>query len=91
MVRLLACGLMVAALAACAPRNVPWQHAGLPKEQWADDYSACRRAAENDVGWREEEGSSPFREYDRQQAKRQVDRSTTACMRERGYVPKKGN
>jgi hypothetical protein len=78
--------------AACAPRQVPWINPSLPEAQWGEDYSACRRSAERDVGWRDmDERSSPFRDYDRMQAKKQVDGDVAFCMRERGYVPNHTN
>jgi hypothetical protein len=78
--------LSLTLLAGCAA-GVPWMNPAVPKDRWAGDYSACRAYADRQVGWREEEGSSPFREFDRQQAKRQYDGMLGACMRERGYVP----
>ncbi len=73
-------------LAACAA-GVPWMHPSVPKDRWSGDYSACRAYADRQVGWREEEGANPLREYDRLQAKKQYDGMINACMRERGYIP----
>jgi hypothetical protein len=85
--RPLAIAALVLGVAACAPRQVPWANPSLPEQQWSQDYSACKRLADREVGWREDEGSSPLRDYDRAQAKRQFDASLSSCMRERGYVP----
>ncbi|CAA7616275.1 conserved exported hypothetical protein [Candidatus Terasakiella magnetica] len=81
--------LTIIALAGCASTTVPWRHSQLSQDQWGRDYSACRRMGERDSGWREENNSSasPFREYDRQQAKKVADASISACMRDLGYVP----
>ncbi len=78
--------MLLPLLGACAA-GVPWMHPSVPKDQWGGDYSACRGYADRQVGWREEEGGNPLREYDRQQAKKQYDGMINACMRERGYIP----
>ena len=84
--------LLIPLLVSCASSTVPWANPSVPKEQWSRDYSGCRRYADRDAGWREDEsssgaGGSPFREYDRQQAKKRYDASLSACMIDRGYVP----
>lgn len=84
--RLFAFGL-AAALCGCAASSVPWQNPDVPKEQWGRDWSACRRWAESQVGFRDEEGSSVFRDYDRAQAKKQVQGYANLCMTDRGYLP----
>jgi len=85
----IAAGLIVLSLAGCVAASVPWRHPTLPREQWSQDYSSCRRQAERDTGWREDDSASasPFREYDRQRAKRQADGSLALCMTDLGYVP----
>lgn len=75
-------------LGGCAATSVPWQNPNLPADQWSKDWNACRRWAENQVGYSEREGPDPFRAYDRSQAKRQVDGLAGTCMRDRGYIPK---
>lgn len=74
-------------LSGCASQSVPWQNPDLPKEQWGRDWSACRRWAEAQVGYRDEEGASPFRDYDRAQAKKQIQGYASLCMTDRGYLP----
>lgn len=74
-------------LVACAPTAVPWTHPTLAREQWGRDLAACRRMADREVGWHEDETSSPFRDYDRQKAKEQFNASVGGCMAERGYLP----
>jgi hypothetical protein len=85
----IAAGLVLLCLAGCVSASVPWRHPTLPREQWGQDYSSCRRQAERDTGWREDDNASasPFREYDRQRAKRQADGSLALCMTDLGYVP----
>jgi len=83
-VLLLSCALI---LTACAARPLPWQHPTLPKEDWSADWTACKRWADTQVGYQEGDSSSPFDDYDRSRAKRQVDSYAGSCMRERGYVP----
>ena len=83
---LLALGL-AALLAGCAASSVPWQNPDVPKEQWGRDWTACKRWAEAQVGFRDDESSSPFRDYDRAQAKRQVQGYANLCMTDRGYLP----
>ncbi len=75
-------------LGACAAGN-PWTHPQLPKDQWGRDYSACRRSADRDSGYRDEErgGYSPMGEYERAKAKRIYDAELSACMRSLGYFP----
>lgn len=81
--------VLVLALAGCAATSVPWTNPNVPKEQWSRDWSACRSWADSQVGYREAEESSPFRDYDRSRAKKQVDSLAGGCMRERGYFPVK--
>ena len=85
--------ILILPLAACASTSVPWSNPDVPKEQWSRDYSGCRRYADRDSGWREDEDASgsPFREYDRQQAKRRYNASLSSCMIDRGYVPASRN
>lgn len=85
-VALFAFGL-AALLSGCASQSVPWQNPDLPKEQWSRDWSACRRWAEAQIGYREDEGSSPFRDFDRAQAKKQIQGYASLCMTDRGYLP----
>lgn len=86
--RLLALGL-VALLPGCASTSVPWQNPDVPKEQWSRDWSACRRWAEAQAGYRDDDGSSntALREYDRAQAKRQIQGYANLCMTDKGYLP----
>lgn len=78
----------VALLGACAASSVPWQNPGIPKDQWSRDWSDCRRWAESQVGYRDEDSSSsPFRNFDRTEAKRQASGYASMCMTDRGYVP----
>lgn len=79
--------LGVLALAACAATSVPWVHSSLPESQWAKDWRACKRQAEMQTGVGEIDESSPFRDFDRQAAKRKVDSYTSYCMTDLGYVP----
>ena len=82
--------ILILPLAACASTTVPWSNPDVPKEQWSRDYAGCRRAADRDSGWRDDDsasGSSPFREYDRQQAQKRYSASLSSCMIDRGYVP----
>ena len=78
--------LLILLLAGCAATSVPWVHHDLPKDQWSRDWSACRRWAESQVGYVEND-SSMFRDYDRSRAKKQVDGYAGMCMSERGYIP----
>ncbi|KIL97088.1 hypothetical protein CCC_00149 [Paramagnetospirillum magnetotacticum MS-1] len=80
--------LLLLLLGACAAPN-PWMHPQLPKDQWSRDYSACRRSADRDSGYREDSRDtySPTREYERAQAKRIYDSELNACMRSLGYFP----
>ncbi|WP_242442970.1 hypothetical protein [Magnetospirillum sp. 15-1] len=75
-------------LGACAAGN-PWVHPQLPKDQWSRDYSACRRSADRDSGYRDDgrDTYSPTRDYERAQAKRIYDAELNACMRGLGYFP----
>lgn len=84
--RLIILGLFTL-LTACASTSVPWQNPDVPKEQWSRDWSSCRRWAEAQVGFRDEDSSSPFREFDRAQAKKQVAGYANLCMTDRGYYP----
>lgn len=85
-----ACLLLV--LGACAPRSgTGWINSSLPQEQWAADYTECKRDAERIVGWRDRDESSPLDDYDRNQARKQFAASLNYCMRDRGYVPARRN
>lgn len=84
--RLLALGSMLM-LSACAASTVPWQNPDVPKEQWSRDWNSCRRWAESQVGFRDEDSSSAFREYDRSRAKKQIEGYANLCMTDRGYLP----
>lgn len=87
--RVLALGLF-ALLSGCASSSVPWQNPDIPKEQWSRDWNACRRWAESQAGYREgdmESSSSALRDYDRAQAKRQIQGYANLCMTDRGYLP----
>jgi len=80
--------LLTLAVAGCAPTAMPWTHPSLPRDQWSRDLSACRRMADREVGWREDEGAaSPFREYERDRAKGQFNAAVAGCMSEHGYLP----
>lgn len=84
--------LALLAVGGCTAASVPWQHAEIPKDEWRRDYVQCKRFAEDQVGYREEDSSSPFRDYDRGRAKKQTDGYLNMCMRDLGYVPaKKGS
>ncbi|MBC7908030.1 MAG: hypothetical protein H7Y60_14980 [Rhodospirillaceae bacterium] len=86
-IRLLALGLLVI-VSACAASSVPWQNPDVPKEQWSRDWSSCRRWAESQAGFREDDSSSSqFREYDRARAKSQISGYANLCMSDRGYFP----
>lgn len=78
-----------------ASRSNPWTSTDLPRDRWDKDYSACRREADRDVGWRDDDAqsASPLRDYDRQQAKRRFDALVAECMTDRGYelAPKTRN
>lgn len=74
-------------LGGCASGSVPWQNPDLPKEEWSRDWRACKRWAESQVGFRDEEASGPFKDFDRNAAKKQVDGYAGLCMRDRGYFP----
>lgn len=79
--------LSLFALAGCSSASVPWRNPSLPPEQWSHDYYSCRRQAERESGWRDESANSPFRDYDRQQAKALADAGLRACMIGLGYQP----
>lgn len=82
--------LIVLSLTACAPAHVPWANSAVPKEQWASDWSTCKRRAEDSVmGYQSESQafSGPLGAYDRAQAKRQVDGEVAQCMYDLGYLP----
>lgn len=66
---------------------MPWQNPDVPKSQWSRDWSACRRWAEAQAGYREDEGSGVFRDYDRAAAKKQIQAYAGMCMTDRGYLP----
>ncbi|MBC7951300.1 MAG: hypothetical protein H7Z12_05675 [Rhodospirillaceae bacterium] len=85
-IRLLALGLVVL-VSACAASSVPWQNPDVPKDQWSRDWSSCRRWAESQAGYREEDSSSQFRDYDRARAKSQISGYANMCMSDRGYFP----
>lgn len=79
-------------LSGCAAQSVPWQNPDLAKDQWGRDWSSCKRWAETQTGWRDQrdtDAPSPFRDYDRGQAKRQADALAGSCMRDRRYFPVK--
>ncbi|CAA7614547.1 hypothetical protein [Magnetospirillum sp. SS-4] len=79
--------LLMLSLAGCAARAVPWVNPDLPKDRWGADYSACRRMADRDSGWREDDSQgSPLRDYDRHKAKQRFDAVLAGCMIDRGYV-----
>jgi hypothetical protein len=88
-IRLLIALGAAALVAGCAASSVPWQNPDLPKEQWSRDWSACKRWAEAQAGYREDDSasSSAFREYDRAQAKRAIQGYANMCMTDRGYMP----
>lgn len=79
---------MALMLSACAAGTVPWQNPALPEEQWGRDLNACRRWAESEIGYRDND-ASVFRDYDRARAKKQADALAGACMRDKGYFPAK--
>ncbi|MBR9971245.1 hypothetical protein KEC16_05925 [Magnetospirillum sp. J10] len=85
--RLAACLCLVLAGAGCSAASVPWQHPTAPKDQWRSDYNSCRRWADEQVGYRESEADSNFRDYDRAQARKRINAYLDMCMRDRGYVP----
>jgi hypothetical protein len=74
-------------LSACAGGAVPWENPAVPKSEWSRDWTACRRWAEDQIGYQENTSSSPLRDYDRSRAKRQADAMAGVCMQDRGYVP----
>lgn len=75
-------------LTGCASSSVPWQNPDIPKEQWSRDWNSCRRWADEQVGYHEDESSSGvFRDYDRNRAKKQTQGYASMCMTDRGYVP----
>lgn len=78
--------LLVLTLAGCAAAAVPWQNPQVPKDQWRSDWLGCKRWADSQVGYQEEEGSV-FSDYDRARARKQMDALASGCMRDRGYVP----
>ncbi|MGE5504935.1 MAG: hypothetical protein ACM31L_10975 [Actinomycetota bacterium] len=86
--RTITCCLLVAGLASCAA-PVPWMHPQLPKERWDKDYGECRRWADREVGWRDEDDApdNPFRAMDRADARKRFNAYVAACMRDRGYLP----
>lgn len=85
--RLVACLCLSLAVTACSAASVPWQHPTAPKEQWKADYNGCRRWADDQVGYRESEADSNFRDYDRTQARKRINAYVDMCMRDRGYFP----
>lgn len=87
--RVLALGL-IGLLSGCASTSVPWQNPDVPKEQWSRDWAACRRWAEAQAGYREDDSSSAnsaLRDYDRAQVKRAIQGYAALCMTDRGYLP----
>jgi len=81
--------ILILSLAGCASTSLPWRNPDVPKDQWGHDYSTCRRYADREAGWNEDDSSpsSPFRDYDRQQAKARYDAALVSCMTDLGYVP----
>ncbi len=79
--------VLILALAGCAQPAVPWQNPHVPQDQWRTDWNGCRRWADSQVGYQDSEGDSPFRDYDRGRARKQMDALAAGCMRDRGYFP----
>ncbi len=80
--------LALSILGGCASSSVPWVNPDVPKDQWSKDWSNCRRQAERQAGFREDQQSSAaFREYDRAQMKKQIAGYANYCMIDRGYLP----
>jgi len=80
--------ILTVLLSACASQTVPWQNPNLPSDQWSKDWRACKRWAEQQVGYNDDDSHGPFKDFDRAAAKRQLDAYAGSCMRERGYYPK---
>jgi hypothetical protein len=79
---------MTLLLSACAASSVPWQNPDVPKEQWSRDWNSCKRWAESQAGYSDQDSSSSvFRDYDRTQMKRSIQGYANLCMTDRGYVP----
>lgn len=81
-------------LAGCASPAPPWAKPGVPADQAAADFMACRRWADSEVmPAYEEPGAStdgnPVRAHDRERMKQKVGALAAGCMADRGYMPAK--
>ncbi|HVI53301.1 MAG TPA: hypothetical protein VM661_18985 [Candidatus Sulfotelmatobacter sp.] len=84
-----------ATLTACAG-EVPWVNPNLPRKMAEHDYMDCRHYADSEVGtgagggyFDDERSSDPMSMADRAVTRRQMDGIINACMRDKGYFPKK--
>ncbi|MBF0333286.1 MAG: hypothetical protein HQL40_06505 [Alphaproteobacteria bacterium] len=85
----------ILALSACASAPPPWTHSSKSKEAWAKDYASCRRRADREVAPAyepvpDQRGLGPFREAERDAARKRMDELVAGCMRAEGYVPARG-
>jgi len=77
-------------LTACAA-HAPWVNTHVPKSQWDADWESCQERAEARLPHRgavvDDSAQDPFAEYDRINAKSEVDNAVAACMIGKGYLP----
>lgn len=83
------------ALSSCAG-EVPWVNPDLPRKLAGHDYAECRRYADNETGsgagggyFDDDRARDPMTMVDRSVAHDQIASIIGACMREKGYFPKK--
>ena len=76
------------ATAGCASPN-PWRNPNLPKDQWARDWTGCKRQAGDSMSAFHDDDTTPdqFRDYDRAQTKKRIEAELSLCMRQLGYTP----
>lgn len=89
--RIVAVLAVILALSGCASPP-PWTNPSKPKEAWARDYASCRRWADRELApaWEpapDARGASPFREAERDAARKRMDALVAGCMQADGYVP----
>jgi len=95
MLRRLLAAVSLVSLAACAG-DVPWNNPNLPRKMAEHDYTQCRRYADSQTGsgsgggyFDDQRSSDPMGMADRAVSRREFDALISACMRDKGYFPKK--
>lgn len=98
---LLAAAIVVSVLSACTPATPDWTSPGVGESETRAAWQACQAEARTRVngsaGLDRPAGSdmsrgappSPLEDYDRRKAGRLYDRTVEACMRGKGFFPKK--